>query len=301
MSRFASRFAGLTSLLTGLYTMPAFAAATPAAAIGEPIAKGLGLQPDASPVKVLIEGLHNELLYIITGITIFVLLLLIVVVLRFNRHANKVPSTTTHNVKLEIAWTLVPVMILAIVAIPSFTLLYYENRTPTPDMTLKVTGHQWYWSYEYPDQGNISFDARPVWVTPATTDAEAQATLADSKPNWLLDVGAPRRLLETDNRIVLPVDTNVRVLINGADVIHSWSVPALGIKRDAMPGHLNETWLRVTKEGVYYGQCSQICGSGHGYMPIAIEAVSKERFAEWTKAHGATAAAAPAAATQNQQ
>ena len=288
LSRFAlASFAALT------FASDAFAAATPAAAIGEPVDKGLGLQPAASPVKVQIDWLHNEMMYIVTAITLFVLALLVIVVLRYNRHVNKVPSNTTHHVKLEIAWTLVPVLILGALWFPSMTLLYYENRTPAPDMTLKVTGHQWYWSYEYPDNGNISFDARPVWVSPTTTDAEAQAALKDSQPNWLLDDGTPRRLLETDNRLVLPVDTNVRVLINGADVIHSWSVPALGVKRDAMPGHLNETWLRATKEGVFYGQCSQICGAGHGYMPIALEVVSKARFAQWVKAHG-TPEATPA-------
>lgn len=286
----------ILGFLLGMLAMPALADV----ATFEPHAKGIELQEAASPVKVLIESLHTEILYIITAITIFVFALLLIVIFRFNARANPTPSTTTHNVKLEIVWTLVPVLILAIIAVPSLTLIYYEDRTPQTDVTLKVTGHQWYWSYELPDNNVASFDARPVWVGPQTTDAEVAATIADSKPNWLLDNGAPRRLLETDNRLVLPVGTNVRVLITAADVIHSWAMPALGVKKDAVPGRLNETWLRADKEGVYYGQCSEICGTGHGYMPIVIEVVSKERFADWVKAKGgsvkaAAAEAAPAA------
>lgn len=257
--------------------------------IGEPVAKGIGLQAAASPVKVLINELHNGLMYVITGITLFVMALLLIVIVRYNRRANPVPSTRTHNLKLEIIWTLVPIIILAVIAVPSLTLIYYQDRTPKPDMTLKVTGHQWYWSYEYPDYGNYGFDSRPIWVGPQTTQAEVDQTIADSKPNWLIDDHTPRRLLEVDNRIVLPVDTTVRVLITGADVIHSWAMPALGVKRDAIPGRTNETWLKIDKEGLYFGQCSEICGTGHGFMPIAIEAVSKEKFAQWIAAKSPSA------------
>lgn len=255
--------------------------------VAEPVAKGLGLQPGVSPVRVLIDALYGELNWLIAAITIFVFLLLLYTVIRYHRVFNKVPSTTTHHVKLEIVWTLLPVIILAIIAVPSLTLLYYEDRTPNPEMTLKVTGHQWYWSYEYPDNGNVAFDARPIWVSPQTTAAEVDSAIADAKPSWLIDNGAARRLLETDNRIVLPIDTNVRVLIAGADVIHSWSMPSVGVKRDAVPGRLNETWLRIDREGVYYGQCSEICGAGHGFMPIVIEAVTKEKFASWVSSQHA--------------
>ena len=264
----------------------------------EPVSNGIGLQPGASPVRTLIDALYGELSWVITSITLFVMALLIYTIVRYHRFFNKVPSTTTHHVKLEIVWTLLPVLILAVIAVPSLTLLYYEDRTPNPELTLKVTGHQWYWSYEYPDNGNIGIDSRPIWVGPQTTAKEVDDAVADARPNWLIDNGAPRRLLETDNRVVLPIDTNVRVLIAGADVIHSWSMPSLGIKRDAIPGRLNETWLRIEREGVYYGQCSQICGAGHAFMPIVIEAVAKDRYAAWVAAQHAkgNGAAKPAEA-----
>ncbi|MDX2103236.1 MAG: cytochrome c oxidase subunit II, partial [Alphaproteobacteria bacterium] len=186
----------------------------------------------------------------------------------------------THNTLLEVVWTAIPVIILIIIAIPSFKLLYFQERFPETELTLKATGRQWYWSYEYPDHA-IAFDARGLWDTAATTDDAARKAAEDARVNWLLNNGDPRRLLETDNRVVVPVGANVRVQITGADVIHAWAVPAFGVKRDAMPGKLNETWFRAEHEGVYYGMCSEICGTGHGYMPIAIEVVSKEKFAAW--------------------
>ena len=255
--------------------------------IAAPVDGAFGLQPGASPIRALIDVLYDELQIVITAISLFVLALLVWVLVRYNRHVNKVPSTVTHHVKLEIAWTLLPVVILAVIAVPSLTLLYYEDRTPNPEMTLKVTGHQWYWSYEYPDNGNIGYDSRPIWSSSTMKPEEVSSAIADAQPGWIVDGGAPRRLLEVDNRVVLPVDTNIRVLINGADVIHSWSLPAIGIKRDAVPGRLNEVWLRIDKEGLYYGQCSQICGAGHGYMPIVVEAVSKARYAQWVDAEHA--------------
>lgn len=281
--------------LLGFASVPALAQLPESAAkqtvngylTAEPIPYGIGMQPGVSPVRTLIDVLYADLTYVITAITLFVLALLVWVVIRYNHRANPVPSTRTHHVKLEIVWTLVPVLILAIIAIPSFTLLYYEDRTPNPELTLKVTGHQWYWSYEYPDNGDIGFDARPIWVGPQTTAEEVDSALKDAKPGWLIDNGAPRRLLEVDNRVVLPIDTNIRVLIAGADVIHSWSLPAMGIKRDAVPGHLNETWMRIDREGVYYGQCSQICGAGHAFMPIVVEAVTKDKYKAWVAAQHA--------------
>lgn len=275
-------FAGLKALL--VTWLAAGVAQASDFFVGEPIPKGIDLQAAASPVKETMHDFHWLLLAIITAIVVIVFMLLAYVMIRFRRSRNPVPSTTTHNVVIEVIWTAIPVLILAVIAVPSFKLLYYQDRTPQPEMTLKVVGHQWYWSYEYPDHGNFKFDARPIWDGPTTTQEQALQLVAESKPNWLIDAGAPRRLLETDNRVVVPVETNVRVLVTAADVLHSWAVPAFGVKKDAIPGRLNETWFRVDREGVYFGQCSEICGTGHGFMPIAIEAVSKERFAQWAEA-----------------
>lgn len=223
----------------------------------------LGMQTPSSPVKVRIEALHDLLLVIITIITIFVLGLLMYTMWRFRASANPSPTRTSHNTLLEIAWTVVPVLILVVIAIPSFKLLYFADRTQQADMTLKVIGHQWYWSYEYPDNGDIKFDSNMIQE-------------GDLKPGQ-------KRLLEVDNRVVVPAGTNVRVLIAGTDVIHSWFIPSLGVQLYAMPGRLNETWVRADKPGVYYGQCNQICGINHAYMPIAIEALPKEDFARWVE------------------
>lgn len=223
----------------------------------------LGMPEAVTPVAAGIHDLHNLLLVIITAISLFVLILLIYVMVRFNARANPTPSRTTHNTLVEVIWTVVPVMILVVIAIPSFKLLYYMDRTPSPEMTLKVTGHQWYWSYEYTDQGGIAFDSLMV-------------------PEDRLEEGQPR-LLAVDNRVVVPVDTDIRVLVTAADVLHSWAMPAFGIKMDAVPGRLNETWMRVERPGVYYGQCSELCGVGHAFMPVAVEAVSKAEFEAWVK------------------
>ena len=205
------------------------------------------------------------LLVIISAITAFVTLLLAYIMLRFNRRANPTPSTTSHNVPLEIVWTIVPVLILIVIVIPSMKLLYYSDRTTDPEMTLKVTGYQWYWGYEYPDYEGINFMSYPI------KDEDIDPSKGDV------------RLLSTDNAVVLPVDTNIQVLITAADVLHSWAVPAFGVKTDAVPGRTNETWVRITKPGIYYGQCSEICGQGHAYMPIEIHAVSKEEFKRWVE------------------
>jgi len=223
----------------------------------------LGMQEPGSVVKERIHDFHNLLLWIITAITIFVLALLIYVMVRFRASANPTPTRTTHNTMIEIVWTVVPIVILVVIAIPSFKLLYFEDKTPNPDMTLKVTGHQWYWSYEYADQGNLQFDSYIIQES-------------DLKPGQL-------RLLEVDNRVVLPVDTNVRILVAGTDVMHSWMISSLGVQIYAVPGRVNETWVRIDKPGVYYGQCNQICGTNHAYMPIAVEGVSKEDFKKWVE------------------
>ena len=232
----------------------------------------IGLQDAASPVMAEMAAFHNMLLVIITAITVFVLGLMVYVMVRFRASRNPTPSRTAHNTVLEVLWTVIPVLILVFIAIPSFRLLYYQNRTPEADMTLKVIGHQWYWTYEYPDHGGLTFDA----FLACRTAEECEAMGAETGVT-------PVRLLDTDNRVVVPVDTTIRVLLTADDVIHSWAVPALGIKTDTVPGRLNETWMKIKGEGLYYGQCSELCGLDHGYMPIAIEAVSRPAFEEWVE------------------
>lgn len=263
--RFFGKLAGMAAAMATAVLMSSQAQA----ALGQSEPWQLGLQEAASPMKEKMEWFHNELLLpIITGIVILVFALLLWVMIRYNAKANPTPSKTTHNTMLEIAWTLVPVLILVVVVIPSMRMLYFIDRTQDAEMTLKVTGYQWYWGYEYPDHGNVGFQSYML------KDSELKA----DQP----------RLLATDNPVVLPVDTNIRILTTGNDVIHAWAVPALGIKIDAVPGRTNETWVRIDKEGTFYGQCSEICGTGHGFMPIEIKGVSKAEFAEWVKAQGGT-------------
>jgi cytochrome c oxidase subunit II len=222
----------------------------------------VGMQAAASPVREHIDALHNELLVIITLITIFVLGLLLYTIIRFNAKNHPVPSKMTHNPVIEVLWTVVPVLILVVIAVPSFKLMYYMDKAQHADMTLKVTGHQWYWSYEYPDQGGLAFDSNMM--------PEDEA-VKEGKP----------RLLEVDNPVVLPVGTVVRVLVTGTDVLHSWFMPSMGVQEYAVIGRLNESWLSIDHEGTYYGQCNQICGINHPFMPIEIKAVSKDDFAKW--------------------
>lgn len=238
----------------------------------------LGFQDPATPVMDQLYKGHHLLLITITVITLFVLVMLVFICLRFNRRMNPVPSKTAHNTRLEIIWTVIPILILVAIAIPSLRLHYYMQRVANPDMTLKVTGYQWYWHYDYPDQGNFGYDSY------IKKDA-------DLKP------GEPR-MLSVDNHVVVPVNTKVRVLTTGADVIHSWAVPAFGVKRDAVPGRLNETWFQAERTGTFYGQCSELCGVGHGFMPIVIDVVSKEDFAHWVKKQQDAAGIKPEAATQ---
>lgn len=236
----------------------------PCLAFAEPVNWQISFQEASSTIMEQFVHFSHSLHLLALGIVVFVFLLLLYVCIRFKKSNNPIPSKTTHHTLLEIIWTTVPVIIVVFIAITSMKILYFADTIPEAELTVKVVGHQWYWSYEYPDNGNFGFDS---YIIP------------DSK----LKPG-DRRLLEVDNRIVLPVDTNIRVLITSADVIHSWAVPAFGIKQDAVPGRTNETWLRITKPGTYFGQCSELCGIGHGFMPIAIEAKSKADFEEWTKA-----------------
>jgi len=221
----------------------------------------LGMQPAASPVQSEIAWLHNMVLVIITCITIFVLGLLLLVVVKFNAKSNPKPSQVSHNTTLEVVWTVVPVLILVVIAVPSFRLVYFEDRAQNADMTVKVTAHQWYWEYEYPDQGGFKFDSRMV-------------ADADLKPGQ-------RRLLEVDNEMVVPAGSNVRVLTTSTDVIHSFFVPSFGVQKYGIPGRTLETWFRVDRPGVYYGQCNQICGTNHAFMPIVVRVVPQAEFNTW--------------------
>lgn len=221
----------------------------------------LGFQEAVTPVMERIIYLHNNMMIVLTLIVIFVLSLLAYVCLRFNKKANPVPATFSHNVTIEVIWTAIPVLIIALIAIPTFKGLYFAENTPKAELTVKVVGYQWYWNYSYPEHDDITFDS---YIIP---DDEI-------KPGQ-------HRLLEVDNRIVIPENTVVKFLVTAGDVIHSFAVPAFGIKTDAVPGRTNETWVKVTKPGVYYGQCSELCGVNHGFMPIAVEVVSKEEFKQW--------------------
>ncbi len=253
MSRIGHRLTGLA--VAGMALM---AGGTAFAELGQPAPWEYTLQESATPVMDFIITFHNWLLATITIITLFVLALLIIVVVKFNAKSNPVPSKTTHNTLIEVAWTLIPVLILVAIAVPSFRLLFLQLDTPKADLTVKVTGKQWYWSYSYPDHGKFEFDSLLV---------------QDKKP----------RLLGVDNEMVVPVNKVVRIQTTGADVIHAFAMPAFGIKIDSIPGRLNETWFKATKTGMFYGQCSELCGKDHAFMPIAIRVVSDQEFATWVE------------------
>jgi len=233
------------------------------AGLGQPSPWQVGLQQSASPVMDNIIWFHDFLLYIITGIAGFVLVLLVIVMVRFNARTNPIPSRTTHNTLIEIAWTLIPIVILMFIAVPSFKLLFFQLNVPPADLTVKATGKQWYWSYSYPDNGQFEFDSLML----------KEGERKEGQP----------RLLAVDNEMVVPVNKTVRVITTGSDVIHSFAVPSFGIKIDAVPGRINETWFTATREGVYYGQCSELCGKDHAFMPIAVRAVSEQAFSAWVE------------------
>lgn len=241
-------------------TLAAVLSVAGAALADRPRPGEMNFQEPATPVMEQIVHFHNQLLVIITAIAVVVLGLLAYVMYRFNEKRNPTPSKTSHNTTIEVLWTVIPVLILVYIAAQSFPLLYFADRTGEPEMTLKATGRQWSWSYEYPDNGNITVDANLVW-----------------------EAKGEDRLLETDNHVIVPVNTKIRLLTTAEDVIHAWAMPSFGIKLDSVPGKINETWFEVTREGKFYGQCSELCGNGHGYMPIVVEAVSKEKFDAWVK------------------
>ena len=266
LSRTFATAAATALAVAALATVPAIAGT------GMPSPWQMNLQGAVTPVAEFIHWFHDWLNIIITIVTLFVLALLVYVVFRFNEKANPVPSKTTHNALLEVAWTVIPVLILVVIAIPSFRLLKLQLEVPQSDMTLKVTGNQWRWTYEYPkESGGFTFDSLML-------NEEERAKAIASKR--ITEAEAPR-LLAVDNEAVIPVGKTVRVQVTASDVIHKFTVPSFGIKIDAIPGRLNETWFKAEREGIYYGQCSFICGQDHAYMPIAVRVVSQERYAAW--------------------
>jgi cytochrome c oxidase subunit II len=232
-----------------------------AQAVGAPKPWEIGMQAAYGPLKEQEIWLHNLVLVIITLITLFVTALLAWVIYRYNAERNPVPTRTSHNTVIEILWTVIPVLILVVIAIPSFRLVYYLDRTPDPELTIKVTAHQWYWEYTYPDKNNIDFSSYII-------------------PDDQLKAGQ-LRLLTVDNELVVPVGKNIRVLTTSGDVIHSFFIPALGVQRYAIPGRTIETWFRADKPGVFYGECNQICGTNHSRMPIVVRAVPEQEFNAW--------------------
>ncbi len=261
-----------TAIASFLFSAPAWAE------LGQPRPWQLGFQEPVTPIARQIGQFHDFLLIIITVTSIFVLALMVYVGLRFNAKSNPKPSKTTHNTTLEVLWTVVPIIILVIIAVPSFRLLFAQYDFPKADLTIKAIGNQWYWTYEYPDHDALTFDAVIVED-------------ADLKP------GQPR-LLATDNEVVVPVNKNVHVLITASDVLHNWTVPAFGVKVDAVPGRLLRTWFRAEKTGTFYGQCSELCGAKHAFMPIAVRVVTDEQFASWLQKAKKEFAAAPSETLQ---
>jgi cytochrome c oxidase subunit II len=248
-----------------------FATGAIAQTTGQPVHWQMGLQAPVTEISDAIHWFHDVLVNpIIIGITAFVLLLMIYVMYRFSEKRNPTPSATTHNQLLEVAWTVIPVLILLVIAVPSFKLLYAQYDFPKPDLTIKATGNQWNWTHSYPDQGGFSFTSVML------NDQERQA---------LIDKGIPApRLLAVNNEIFVPVNKVVHVLVTASDVIHNWTVPSFGSKIDAVPGRVTATWFKARKEGVYYGQCSELCGKDHAFMPIAVRVVSDAVFNEWAEA-----------------
>ena len=238
------------------------AAGLASASASQPKDWQITFQEAASENMTMITDFNNFLLILMTAISVFVLGLMLYVMMRFNARANPEPSKTTHNTLVEVIWTVVPIVILVVIAIPSFRLLYFQRDIPEADMTVKAVGYQWYWGYEYPDHGDFAFDSLML------TDEER---------------GDQPRLLATDTAMVVPVDTTVRVIVTAADVLHAFAMPAFGLKMDAVPGRLNETWFKAEKTGTFYGQCSELCGIRHAFMPIRIEVVSKADFALWVE------------------
>ncbi len=270
---------GLFSLVTGFSALMTGGATAAEHVTGQPYKWQLGFQEQATAVGRQMSSFHDFVLVIITLVTIFVVLLLAYVIWKFNEKANPVPSKTSHNTMIEVIWTVVPILVLLVITIPSFRLLFAQYDFPKADVVIKATGNQWYWSYEYPDADGMSFDALMLRDD-------------DNKPIKGPD-NAPRTLA-VDNYVVVPVNKNVELLITASDVIHAWAIPAFTVKVDAIPGRVIKTWFNADRIGTYYGQCSELCGKDHGYMPIAVKVVSQADYEAWlVKAKKEYASAAP--------
>ena len=245
--------------------------------VGVPHQWQMDFPPSYTPLMEKVASLHDLLLVLITVICVFVLALLIYAMWRFHAARNPTPATSTHNTFLEIAWTIIPILILVVVAIPSFRLLYYGDKAVDAAFTIKVTGHQWYWSYAYPDLGDFTVESRIL----------SEADRIKLKPNQ-------PRMLAVDEEMVIPKGTVIRIIGTAADSMHGWTVPGFGIKKTVIPGRLNEGWISVNNEGYYFGQCSQICGNGHSYMPIAVRVLDKPEFDKWVEQKKKSAGLLPA-------
>jgi cytochrome c oxidase subunit 2 len=259
---FKTSLRGLTAASLMLAASGAFAEGLEK--VGVPVPQGTAFQPAVTPVAVQAQGLEHMVLWIVGVITVFVCALLLYVIVRFNAKANPKPATFTHNTPLEVAWTLIPILVLVFIGSFSLPALFNQVEIPTPDLTVKVTGNQWYWSYEYPDAA-VSFDS--VMLEKDQLEAAGYA-----QSDYLLAV---------DNALVVPVGKVVKVEMTGSDVIHAWAVPSFGVMHSAVPGRLGETWFKAEKEGIYFGQCTTLCGQGHAYMPIEVKVVSEEAYAKW--------------------
>jgi cytochrome c oxidase subunit 2 len=258
------------AVVTGLAALACFEPAMAANGLGQPAPGQMGLQQAVTPVAAEIHTFYDFVNLIIIAIAVFVLLLMVLVMIRFNEKANPTPSATTHNTFLEVAWTVIPIFILVMIAIPSFKLLYLEYSYPKPDLTIKATGNAWFWEHQYPDLGNFLITSNVL------SDDEIAARLKKGLP-------APR-LLAVDNEVVVPVNKVVHVLVTSNDVIHNWMVPSFGSKVDAVPGRITATWFKAEKEGIYYGECSELCGMNHAFMPIAVRVVAENVFNDWAAA-----------------
>ena len=287
----------LKSLVTGLAAM--FAAA-PAIAqeglqiIGVPTDKGLGFQPAATELARDLQWLDGMILWIITAISIFVVALLAIVVVRYNRRANPEPASFTHNTPIEVLWTVGPILILLFIGSFSLPVLFKQQEIPEGEVNIKVTGYQWYWGYEYTDH-DFAFDSYMIGQ-PATV---GNYVLTDEVEAALVEAGYSRNefLLATDTAVVVPVNKTVVMTVTAADVIHSWTIPAFGVKQDGVPGRLAQLWFKAEKEGVYFGQCSELCGKDHAYMPITVKVVSEEAYENWLKGAKEEYASAPSSYT----
>ncbi len=267
---------GLFSLVSAFTALMAGGAQ---AELGQPYKWQLGFQEQATAVGRQMASFHDFVLIIITAVTIFVVLLLAYVMWKFNEKANPVPSKTSHNTAIEVIWTIVPILVLLVITIPSFRLLFAQYDFPKSDVVIKATGNQWYWSYEYPDAGGMSFDA---------------LMLRDDDNKPIKGPNGEPRTLAVDNFVVVPVNKNIELLITASDVIHAWAIPAFTIKVDAIPGRVIRTWFNADRIGTYYGQCSELCGKDHGYMPIAVKVVSQADYDAWlVKAKQEFASVAP--------